>query len=372
MCDCPADERKADGAQTAPQTVTLFKKCSKSHPPPKRAKSCGSVSDKDDWVPVDSSQSDIGYMISDGVQASLASSTCSSSSSRTYKFVRGRECECLGEAEESPWHPPVICHVPCTDEEEGEERPDIECTLAIIKPEAVIHRKQIERRIFEEGFEVYQTRWLQLTPEQVSEFYSDKYGQLHFAHLIAYMSSGPVVVHVLAKRRAVDDWKLLIGPTKVTEARVYYPDSMRARFGRRGEDFKNAIHGSCSREEAEREIHFFFPECNKRLYARSRGIFKYHDASIAVILEPLLKNEPAADYLWGTINPVLVEALSLVKETISQASLVCILVMITDEHFPLQCCKLKPADPVLWLANWLILNNPNKPKLPQDLAVIPT
>lgn len=105
--------------------------------------------------------------------------------------------------------------MPCTDEEEGEERPEIECTLAIIKPEAVIHRKQIERCIFEEGFEIYQTRWLQLTPEQVSEFYSDKYGQLHFAHLIAYMSSGPVVVHVLAKRRAVDDWKLLIGPTKV-------------------------------------------------------------------------------------------------------------------------------------------------------------
>lgn len=47
---------------------------------------------------------------------------------------------------------------------------------------------------------------------------------------------------------------------------------------------------------------------------RSCGIFKDHDASIAVILEPLLKNEPAADYLWETINPVLVEALSLVKD----------------------------------------------------------
>lgn len=103
---------------------------------------------------------------------------------------------------------------PCICEEEVEEVPDIECTLTIIKPEAVVFRKQIERRIFEEGFEIYQTRWLQLTPEQVSEFYSDRYGHLNFAHLVAYMASGPIVVHVLAKRRGVEEWRLLMGPTK--------------------------------------------------------------------------------------------------------------------------------------------------------------
>ncbi|XP_076221035.1 nucleoside diphosphate kinase homolog 5 [Nomia melanderi] len=140
------------------------------------------------------------------------------------------------------------------------------------------------------------------------------------------MASGSIVVHVLAKRRGVEEWRLLMGPTKVTEARLYYPDSIRARYGRRGEDFKNAVHGSSTREDAEREIHFFFPE---------------------LTVEPLLKNEAAVDYLEETINSVLAEGLSL-------------------------CCKFKPAEPVLWLANWLITNNPNKPKLPQDLAMIPT
>lgn len=48
---------------------------------------------------------------------------------------------------------------------------------------------------------------------------------------------------------------------QVTEARLYYPDSIRARYGRRGEDFKNAVHGSNTRQEAEKEIHFFFPDC---------------------------------------------------------------------------------------------------------------
>ncbi|XP_076231939.1 nucleoside diphosphate kinase homolog 5 [Calliopsis andreniformis] len=325
MCDCP-DKNTEDRDLRIPETVTLYEKCSKPYRPEKdpTKHSCDG-SDKDDWVPIDSSHSNLGYTICDGLKGSLADSS-STSSTRTYKFVCPQDCECLGEAEEEPWHPPVYIHEPCFVEEEVEEEPDIECTLAIIKPEAVIYRKQIERRIFEEGFEIYQTRWLQLTPEQVSEFYSDKYGQLNFAHLVAYMASGPIIVHVLAKRRAISEWRLLMGPTKVTEARLYYPDSLRARYGRRGEDFKNAIHGSNTREEAEREIHFFFPE---------------------FIIEPLLKNEAAADYLWEAINPVLVEALSL-------------------------CCKYKPADPILWLANWLILNNPNKPKLPADLAITPT
>ncbi|XP_026675375.1 nucleoside diphosphate kinase homolog 5-like [Ceratina calcarata] len=325
MCDCPENEKTGD--KDDPKTVTLFRKCPKLYRPGQdiaEPAPCDKISDKDVWEPVDSSQSDLGITVCCSPKGSSVDSY--GSSEKIYKFVSPRECECLGEAEEVHWKPPVFRFEPCVEEEEIEDRPDIECTLMIIKPEAMIYRKQIERRVFEEGFEIYQTRWLQLTPEQVSEFYSDKYGQMNFAHLVAYMASGPVIVHVLAKRHAIQEWRLVMGPTKVAEARLYYPDSIRAKYGRRGEDFKNAVHGSNSREEAEREIHFFFPE---------------------LVIEPLLKNEAASDFLWEVINPVLVEALSM-------------------------CCKMKPADPVLWLANWLIMNNPNKPKLPHELAMIPT
>jgi len=97
----------------------------------------------------------------------------------------------------------------------AEKEPDIEYTLAIIKPEAVIYRKEIERRIHTEGFQICHMRWLQLTPEQVSEFYNDRFGELSFPHLVVYMSSGPVVVFVLAKKDAVVEWKRIIGPTTV-------------------------------------------------------------------------------------------------------------------------------------------------------------
>lgn len=112
----------------------------------------------------------------------------------------------------------------------------------------------------------------------------------------------------------------------MAEARLYYPDSIRARYGRRGDDFKNAVHGSETRECAEKEIHFFFPDCEHwfypsilRFYQRHRflilswrNLFRFFSYR-TVIMEPLLKDEMAEDYLWEVLNPILVEALSMVK-----------------------------------------------------------
>lgn len=162
---------------------------------------------------------------------------------------------------------------------------------------------------------------------------------------------------------------------------MYYPDSIRARYGRRGEDFKNAVHGSNTRQEAEKEIHFFFPDCIDSVVTRPFLFFFFFNHRsfrlfASVIVEPLLKNQIAVDYLWEVLNPVLVEALSTVRKTTSRIPFVKPQrldrkLIICSNSFT-QCCKLKPADPVLWLANWLIMNNPNKPKLPQDLAMIPS
>ncbi|XP_051156453.1 nucleoside diphosphate kinase homolog 5-like [Leptopilina boulardi] len=257
-----------------------------------------------------------------------SSSSGSSTSTNTYKCVDPIENYFMRNEEEEDEQSRIICEPCVLDEkdEELEEIPDVECTLAIIKPDAVNYRKDIERRIYEEDFEVYQARWLQLSPEQASEFYSDSYGQINFAHLVAYMSSGPIVAMVLAKHQAVHEWRMLMGPKEVTQAQLYFPDSIRAQFGKNDDEFQNAVHGSSNREEAEKEIHFFFPE---------------------FIVEPILKGQMAVDYLWEVINSVLVEGLS-------------------------ECCKVKPEDPILWLANWLLTNNPYKPKMSTELMMIPT
>lgn len=76
-------------------------------------------------------------------------------------------------------------------------------------------RDEIEGIILAEGFEIHQRRWLQLAPEQVSDFYSDDYGREDFAKLVAYMSSGPILVLAIARTNAIEEWKMLMGPAKV-------------------------------------------------------------------------------------------------------------------------------------------------------------
>jgi len=58
-----------------------------------------------------------------------------------------------------------------------------------------------------------QKRKVHLSPEQASDFYSEHYGKMFFPSLVAYMSSAPIMVYVLAKDKAISAWRELIGPT---------------------------------------------------------------------------------------------------------------------------------------------------------------
>jgi len=70
----------------------------------------------------------------------------------------------------------------------------------------------------------FQRRRVLLTPEQASEFYAEHFGKQFFPSLVAYMSSGPVVALVLAREKAIDVWRELIGPTSTVKAQTTHPD----------------------------------------------------------------------------------------------------------------------------------------------------
>ncbi|XP_030315053.1 nucleoside diphosphate kinase homolog 5 [Calypte anna] len=196
----------------------------------------------------------------------------------------------------------------------------VERTLALIKPDAVDKEEEIEDLILRSGFCIVQKRKLQLSPEQSSNFYADQYGKMFFPNLIAYMSSGPLVAMVLARHDAVSYWKELLGPTNSLRAQRTHPHSLRAIYGT--DDLRNALHGSATVFSAEREIRFMFPE---------------------VILEPIPTGQRARDYLNLYVKPTLLAGLTAL-------------------------CKEKPADPMIWLADWLIEHNPNKPRLQHRIA----
>ncbi|XP_037089855.1 nucleoside diphosphate kinase homolog 5-like [Pollicipes pollicipes] len=189
----------------------------------------------------------------------------------------------------------------------------MEKTLAMIKPNAMGHAEEIEKIILKEGFTIIQRRRIQLSKEQAMEFYSEHRDKPFFSNLINFMTSGPVQAMVLGKEHAIRAWRRVLGPTRVAAAIKHHPDSVRAKFG--ASDTENAAHGSDSAASAEREIRFFFPDVN---------------------LEPLLTGVEARDYMDDYVSPTLVKGLT-------------------------QLCQTKPADPITWLADWLLVNNPYKP-----------
>ncbi len=69
------------------------------------------------------------------------------------------------------------------------------------------------------------------------------------------MSEGPIIVMVLEKQNAIEDYRKLMGATNPEEAEE---GTIRKMFGTNIE--RNAVHGSDSKESASFEIPFFFSE----------------------------------------------------------------------------------------------------------------
>ena len=128
-------------------------------------------------------------------------------------------------------------------------------TFAMIKPYAVKNNNigPILHIINEAGFRIKALRMLHLHKADAENFYCMHKEKPFFNHLVEFMSSGPIVALILKKENAVEDFRKLIGNTNPENAEE---GTIRRRFGRSVE--QNAIHGSDSDENAEREANFFF------------------------------------------------------------------------------------------------------------------
>jgi nucleoside-diphosphate kinase len=131
----------------------------------------------------------------------------------------------------------------------------MERTLAIIKPDAVARKfaGDILKRIEVAGLSLCALKLMHLTPAQVQLFYEVHKDRPFYGSLCNYMSSGPVVIAVLAGEGAIARWRELMGATDPAKAAA---GTIRKDFGIDVE--KNAAHGSDAAETAAREIGFFF------------------------------------------------------------------------------------------------------------------
>lgn len=130
-------------------------------------------------------------------------------------------------------------------------------TFTIIKPLAVQKGfiGQILKMINEAGFRISAMKFIKLSKEQAAGFYQEHYGKPFYKPLIEFMSSGPVVVAILEKENAVEDYRKLIGPTDPAKAPK---GTIRHLYGTTLQ--QNAVHGSDSDLTAERECNFFFSQ----------------------------------------------------------------------------------------------------------------
>ena len=130
-------------------------------------------------------------------------------------------------------------------------------TFAIIKPDAVTNRYtgKIYDRILQTGFTILSAKLLKMTLTQAEGFYAVHRERPFYGELTTFMSSGACMVLALEKENAVAAWRETIGATNPEEAAE---GTIRKDFATSlGE---NAVHGSDSDENAEKEIAFFFTE----------------------------------------------------------------------------------------------------------------
>jgi len=133
----------------------------------------------------------------------------------------------------------------------------MEQTLSIIKPDAVqkgVIGKIIDR--FESnGLRIAAMKKIKLDEERAGGFYAEHRERPFFKDLVAFMTSGPVVVMVLEGENAIAKNRDLMGATNPKEAAA---GTIRADFAESID--ANAVHGSDSKESAEREIKYFFSD----------------------------------------------------------------------------------------------------------------
>ena len=128
-------------------------------------------------------------------------------------------------------------------------------TFSIIKPDATRRNLTggVTKMLEEAGLRVVASKRIQMSKDQAEDFYGVHRERPFFNDLVAFMTSGPVVVQVLEGEDAVKRNRDVMGATNPANAdegtiRKVYAESIEA----------NSVHGSDSDENAATEIAFFF------------------------------------------------------------------------------------------------------------------
>ena len=131
-------------------------------------------------------------------------------------------------------------------------------TLAIVKPDGVKNgvAGQVIARIEKEGFRIVAMRLHHLSRAEAEGFYAVHKERPFFSGLVAFMTSGPVVLMCLERDNAIAAWREIMGATDPAKAAA---GTIRKLYATDIE--KNVSHGSDAQETAAFELGWFFRGC---------------------------------------------------------------------------------------------------------------
>ena len=133
----------------------------------------------------------------------------------------------------------------------------VERTLSIIKPDGLEKAAigKVIARLEEKGLRPVAMRMARLSRAEAEGFYAVHRARPFFADLVAFMTSGPVVLMVLEGEGAVARNREVMGATDPAKAA---PGTIRKELA--SDVQRNTVHGSDSPENARAEISYFFSE----------------------------------------------------------------------------------------------------------------
>lgn len=130
-------------------------------------------------------------------------------------------------------------------------------TLLMVKPDTVAERQwsEIISIVLKNKFEITRLSITRFDRERAERFYEVHRDRPFFAALVDYITSGPVVVIQVEDDDAVARMRALIGATNPEDAT---PGTLRAMYGKSLQN--NAVHGSDSPENAQKELAIAFDD----------------------------------------------------------------------------------------------------------------
>lgn len=133
----------------------------------------------------------------------------------------------------------------------------LERTISIIKPDAVGNNVigKIYDRFEQAGLKIVAAKMMHLSKTQAEGFYEVHKERPFFNDLVAFMTSGPVMVQVLEGDDAIAKNREVMGATNPADAAA---GTIRADFASGIEE--NAVHGSDGADTAKVEIAYFFKD----------------------------------------------------------------------------------------------------------------